>query len=410
MRALGAVVGSVLAVSLLAGIVWYARYSAAAQEAAREAEKAKEAAEFKRQHEENMIKRAEAESSAHDPEPAPPLSETGPYPKAKTGERVYEFGTMAKDEERSHKFTIRNDGEVPLLLSKGPTTCKCTISDLPKREVAPGETVDVEISWTPRDLDQQFRKEARIQTNDPDNREIKFLISGKVVEEFIVTPSYEWNMGSVGEGASAEVAGTITSPLFDSFKILDIENPEPLLTIDTAPLPPERLNALKVKSGYQLTTRLAPGMAVGPFQRKLKIRTDIRGETIITVLVKAYRPGPIRFLPASGGHWAGEFMSLSMGRFAASEGKTVYLPFFAQGMDEEFKLLDVSTDVDALRVTLDEGDTAAPPSKRTYRLKFEMPAGKVPMSLTSNSPGHVHLKTNHPQAGEIDMDVVFVSF
>src|SRR5579872_2905137 len=61
-------------------------------------------------------------------EVGPPVSKTGPYPKAVIEETEFEFGRMEVGEERSHAFIIRNEGEAPLLLKKGKTTCKCTMS------------------------------------------------------------------------------------------------------------------------------------------------------------------------------------------------------------------------------------------------------------------------------------------
>jgi hypothetical protein len=184
------------------------------------------------------------------------------------------------------------------------------------------------------------------------------------------------------------------------------------LTVEQTPLDAERLKKLDARSGYGFKTRLAPGIAVGPFMKKIKVRTDIDGETVIDIVVRALRPGPLRFLPAiavGGAQWHSDAMRLSMNRFSAAAGKTVYLPLFVSGMNEDFKLLTFESNVDFLTVSLDTDEGAEAGSRKLYRLKFEMPPGKPAMTRTTNDPGRVKLKTNHPQAGEIEIEVIFIS-
>lgn len=411
MRVFGVVIGVVVSVGILWGLIWFNRYSPEAKQAVRDAKRAELEAKRARQKAEDENQRFPDivdDESAHQPEPPPPISKKGPYPKAVTDERTLDFGTMARDEERKHKFTIRNEGPVPLLLSKGATNCKCTISNLPERELAPGKTVEIEVSWTPRDLDQNFRKEARIQTNDPENTEIRFVVTGKVVLEFNVSPSQDWVFGTVADDTPAEILTTITSALVDKFEIRGIESSHDKLTSEATPLDPEKLKQMNAKSGYEFRTKLAPGIPVGPFQQKLKINTDLPGDKVISINVKAFRAGPLRFLPAKAGVWNSEQMIINLLRFPASEGKTTILPVFVQGLKEEFKLTEVTTDPAFLKVTM-EGDESDEPTRRAYLLKFEVPPGQPITSKTLTSPGRVVLKTNHPAASEIVMEVLFVS-
>ncbi|MCU0880179.1 MAG: DUF1573 domain-containing protein, partial [Pirellulaceae bacterium] len=52
---------------------------------------------------------------------APP--KIGPLAKVVNGER-YDFGTMDRYATQSHSFIIANDGDEPLILKLGKTTCK----------------------------------------------------------------------------------------------------------------------------------------------------------------------------------------------------------------------------------------------------------------------------------------------
>src|SRR5215471_18780121 len=55
----------------------------------------------------------------------PPLAKGPLFPKAVIAETEINFGRMEVGEERAHEFVIRNEGEAPLLIRKGPTTCQC---------------------------------------------------------------------------------------------------------------------------------------------------------------------------------------------------------------------------------------------------------------------------------------------
>jgi hypothetical protein len=412
MRIFGKVVGVVLLVAILVGLVWYMRYSPQAVKAARDARRAEENAKRARimaEDAEERLPPIEEEEAGTHPEPAPPISPEGPYPKAVAAETSYNFGSMARDEERKHSFTIKNEGEAKLLLAKGGTTCKCTIAELPKRELAPGESVDVVIAWTPRDLEKNFRKEARIRTNDPNSTEIRLLVSGQVVQEFNVSPSNEWTFGNVGEGATAEVVSTITTALVDKFQVREIESTHPLLSSAAAPLSEEKLKLLGAKAGYEFKSKLAPGISVGPFTQRLKIKTDLPGDKVIDIPVTAFRAGPLRFLPARGGVWSSEELKLNLGRFAAADGKTVTVPLFVQGLKEDFKITQVTADPTFLEVTM-TGDETEDLSRRAYQLKFRFPPKSPPTTRPLTSPGRVVLKTNHPDAAEIVIDVIVIAY
>ncbi len=408
MRVIGLFLSGLVLGGILAGIVWWSRYSGNLTPAER-VKLAKELHERDRANAEQQVKEAEAEAHP-DGELPPPVSEKGPYPKAVAGDRLFEFDSMGVNERREHTFTIRNEGEAPLLLTKGATSCKCTISGLSKKELATGETAEINLVWIPRDVDMYFGKEAIIQTNDPENLRIKFQIKGKVVQKYLVAPSAEWDMGMIAEGSSGEVFGSITSQLYENFKILGVESSHPLLTIEHKPMPEARLKQFAVKSGYEFSAKLPSGIPVGPFGAKVNIKTDIDGETNIDIKVRALRPGPLRFLPAIGGaQWNRDTMSLNMGRFPASEGKKVSLPMFVSGMEGEFKLLTVEPSDKFLKVTLESEAVEDSTKQRTYFLKFEIPGGSPAMSRNATDPVRVKMKTNHPQAEDIEIDVLFIS-
>src|SRR5688500_8060497 len=74
-------------------------------------------------------------------------SKVGPRVAVVNGE-MHDFGKMDRNAKESHAFIIRNEGDAPLKLEKGETTCKCTVSDLKGNSLAPGEETEVLLEWT----------------------------------------------------------------------------------------------------------------------------------------------------------------------------------------------------------------------------------------------------------------------
>src|SRR5579863_1451248 len=201
MRPLGVILAVVVGVGSLSGMIWLARYSSFAPKTERqryrwedgtyeEQERAFKQQTKKKEQEEKAEKKKMLDDK-------PPIADKPPFPKVKTGERIFEFGSMGVGEEKSHTFHIDNRGQGTLLIAKGPTTCKCTFSKLAKNSIPPGEGVDVELTWTPKEVTQTFAQHATIWTNDPDLPEFKFKVLGKVVNQYTVSPEGTWYAGHI---------------------------------------------------------------------------------------------------------------------------------------------------------------------------------------------------------------------
>jgi hypothetical protein len=83
-------------------------------------------------------------------EVGPPISPTGPHPKAVAEETEFDFGVMPVYGKGKHEYVIRNEGEADLVLMarKEDTTCSCTFGELSKDgSIKPGESVKVTLQW-----------------------------------------------------------------------------------------------------------------------------------------------------------------------------------------------------------------------------------------------------------------------
>jgi hypothetical protein len=54
-------------------------------------------------------------------------------------EEVFDFGTITQGEKVTHDFKFKNVGEKNLVIASANADCGCTVAEVPKQEIAPGE-------------------------------------------------------------------------------------------------------------------------------------------------------------------------------------------------------------------------------------------------------------------------------
>ncbi|MDR2041797.1 MAG: DUF1573 domain-containing protein [Tannerella sp.] len=79
---------------------------------------------------------------------------------------TYDFGDINEDGGPvSHTFTILNNGELPLVISKVVASCGCTTPEWTKEPIAPGKTGEVKVTYDPKGRPNKFAKPVSIYSN-----------------------------------------------------------------------------------------------------------------------------------------------------------------------------------------------------------------------------------------------------
>ncbi|WP_339733949.1 DUF1573 domain-containing protein [uncultured Gimesia sp.] len=370
----------------------------------------------------------------------PKIAEKGPYPKAVVEQPLYNFGEMAVGQSLSHKFILKNEGEVPLEVKKGSTTCKCTLSEMNDNSVAPGKSIEIELTWTPKSPQEHFGQTATIFTNDPKNQEFKLQIEGTanslIAFSGDMRGSAHWALPTMSNSDPVSYSGSIHTKFMDEFKITEIESDSTGLKTSFKPLTPEELKEVDAKSGYSIDVTADPAkFPLGGFTKRLTVKTDIPndlkpakpeaehkhpeghdhkhepqpGNRTFVIQVSGNHTGPIRIVPTFGVHWNPQSMVLILGDFSAKEGKEVMLSMFVEGIDQPLEILNQEISPDFLKFELKKDDSFQSKTKQRYVLKFAVPAGLPAVSFGRNNLAKVKLQTNHPNAKEIEFRVQFVS-
>ena len=99
-------------------------------------------------------------------------------PKATFDKKVHEFGVVLWKHPATAIFTIKNDGDKPLVISNVTTSCGCTVADWTKTPIAPGATGTVSSTFDAKALG-HFYKDIGVYCNAAD-RPIYLMIQGEV--------------------------------------------------------------------------------------------------------------------------------------------------------------------------------------------------------------------------------------
>lgn len=333
-----------------------------------------------------------------------------PQPKAVIDETTFAFGGMQLGEERDHTFIIRNEGQAPLAVVVGSTTCQCTVGNVSKDQVAPGESAEVKLTWKPTAETDEFDKGADIWTNDPENETIKLNIKGIVAARLRIYPSFTWSDVQAREGGITEVTGMVVSPISENFAITGFECENSHASAEATKIEDAaRLKELEAMSGYMVKVTLQPGMNVGGFSFPLTIKTDLKDTSgvpsDVTVTLRGSRPGPFKIV---GTEWFPEIGTIAMGSFDAVVGRSVTVKAVAmQPPPEGLKVdeADIVCDPKELKVRI------APDENKPNRflLTVEYPPGAPRTVRREEKPARVKVRTNHPKAPEFEFMVYFAA-
>jgi hypothetical protein len=341
-----------------------------------------------------------------------PIAETGPYPQAVVDEEEYDFSIMAVDEQRKHTFVVRNEGEAPLKLKKGTSTCKCTLSELARQEIAPGDSAEIELAWTPKASDEEFRQTAYVWTNDPEHKQLELSVHGRVAQLVELRPG-QWELGTISEGIASSVSGTIHSAVVDDLELTAIETSSPLIAAEYTRLSESELQELDpdAKAGYRVEATIRPEMAIGSFKETVTLHVEADGSKRFPIEMRGMRSGPLQFVKMPGYTWYPENLAMSFGRFKASEGRKGSVLLIVHGMkDKTFEFTDVQVDSEFLTVDLKPnvpGDTG---ERQAYTLTVEVPPGGPALSRVQKDAADIVVTTNHPDAPEIRLHAEYVSY
>ena len=262
-------------------------------------------------------------------------------PQVDVAQTHHAFGTIGAGAEGSHDFVIGNTGTVPLRLSRGATSCSCTVSDFEvsdgatdttTKEVAPGTTTKVLLKWRGKGSGGPFRQQATIFTNDPRRTEIAFVIEGTVVPTWKAVPEsivLSKLSSSSGEKATARIFTFGKEP--PVIGELSTEGPQAsqFFSLSWSALEPHEIAAeTGATGGFLLRVDVRPGLPLGPLRDRIQIPLRIPEEITAELLLEGTVAGD---LALAGTAWDSSRQALLLGTISSKAGAHTELFLTAKG-------------------------------------------------------------------------------
>ncbi|QDT52302.1 hypothetical protein Pan44_03110 [Caulifigura coniformis] len=332
------------------------------------------------------------------------LKKPGPYPKAVLVQERFEFGSMALGATKSHPFVVKNEGDAPLKLEKGPLQCKCTMPALKDKEIPPGGQAEIVLEWKPLAVQAGFEKEATIWTNDPANPRLSLQIFGDVVSDDFWEPVDGFSLDQLKQGEARTVTGFIGSRTRDDLKIERVDQVNNLLKIEYTPADEAKLKEKEAKVGYNFTLTLPPSEEISLVRETVTVTVNSATNTQIIWPVTGNRIGPVSII---GPGWYAEKQLVQLGHFRAAKGtEKKFTMLLTDRGEKPLEITDVKVD-GPIQVALERDEKWPVKTNERYFLTVKfIPNSPIGVHNTDNAIP-VTITTNHPKVPTISFNVSY---
>ncbi len=161
---------------------------------------------------------------------APPASPSAtapaaavPAPKLVPVEAIQDVGKIAKGERVKVDFSIRNEGEVELVLNDVHPTCGCTVASFDAK-IPPGGVGKIHAEIDTVDFSGPIAKTITVLSNDPVQPRVILTIKAQVEPQIVAYPGYA-RFVFVQNQAATSVKQWLWTDNFADFKILAVKSP-----------------------------------------------------------------------------------------------------------------------------------------------------------------------------------------
>ncbi|HEV3342497.1 MAG TPA: DUF1573 domain-containing protein [Pirellulales bacterium] len=347
--------------------------------------------------------------------PSPSPTEPGAKPIAVVDEEEFNFGNLPnKTMDNRHVFKVSNKGTAPLRFTSSSVSCtKCTFVDLPEAPIAPGETGEVVVRWNVDTFEDQFRQSVKLQTNDPDHEELRFVISGKVVRPLAFEPQMlVFSNVHVGEQSEAKVrllAYFLDDLAVTEHKLSDAATSQ-YFDITMTPLAKDQLER-QAKSGIDVTVTVKPGLPVGSIGQTLQLTTNVKEDPELSIPIHGEVIGAVTI---SHKDWDRDLKFLRIGPVRQSAGaKPAPVNLIIRGTDLTGLKLEPpeTSDPVSLKVTYGEVVELKPGTVVRVPVQIEIPPGTPLVNhmggTNDGKMAAILIPTNKPALGRVKLSVRF---
>lgn len=131
-------------------------------------------------------------------------------PTLTVAQMEFNFGTVFRGESVRHVFAFSNSGDAPLVIEKVASSCGCTAALASARQLAAGESGEIQTSFDSTRFRGEVSKLVYLYTNDPVRPMVQLRIRGVVREEVVLEPQ-SVNFGAVAARQTVRSSVTLVN-------------------------------------------------------------------------------------------------------------------------------------------------------------------------------------------------------
>lgn len=94
----------------------------------------------------------------------------------------WDFGKSQEGEVLKHIFVLKNESPPTLNIKGTNTSCGCTVSEVKKKVLLPGEETSVDVQFDTRGYSGPVRQYIYVYTDNPENPVLRLMIKAKIIK------------------------------------------------------------------------------------------------------------------------------------------------------------------------------------------------------------------------------------
>ncbi|MBI4982357.1 MAG: DUF1573 domain-containing protein [Candidatus Omnitrophica bacterium] len=95
---------------------------------------------------------------------------------------LWDFGKMKEGETAKHEFILKNETGKILNIKEVNTSCGCTVSSVQKKQLAPGESTVIDVSFNSKGYSGLITQYIYVNTDNINEPVIRFMIKAEVIK------------------------------------------------------------------------------------------------------------------------------------------------------------------------------------------------------------------------------------
>jgi len=153
-------------------------------------------------------------------------------PKVGVQQLNHDFGNINQGDVVNHSFVIANNGGDLLKIIDVKASCGCTAANPDKKELQPGESTNIAVSFNSKGRKGPQTKTITVSTNDPEKPQVTLTIKCNIIEDEVIEnktgatiflPETQHDFGKVPEGKKVEYTFKIENKGTESLIIKDVK-------------------------------------------------------------------------------------------------------------------------------------------------------------------------------------------